>query len=97
VLVVPSTWEENAPLVIGEAQAAGLRLVLSDLGGLRELAPAATFVEPDSVEALRNALVAEVRRGRGRLLSASPGTMSEHARTILSHYAALRSPNPICG
>lgn len=36
VLVVPSLWEENAPLVVDEARAAGLPLVVSDHGGLAE-------------------------------------------------------------
>lgn len=37
VLVVPSVWYENAPLVIAEAFAAGVPVVASDLGGMREL------------------------------------------------------------
>ena len=37
VLVVPSVWYENAPLVITEAMAAGVPVVASDLGGMREL------------------------------------------------------------
>ena len=36
-LVVPSLWYENSPLVIIEAALAGLRLVLSGWGGLKEL------------------------------------------------------------
>jgi len=38
LLVVPSVWYENAPLVILEALAAGTPVVVSDLGGMRELA-----------------------------------------------------------
>jgi glycosyltransferase involved in cell wall biosynthesis len=37
VLVVPSRWYENAPLVISEAFAAGVPVVCSDIGGMREL------------------------------------------------------------
>jgi len=37
VLVVPSLWYENAPLVISSALAAGLPVVASDLGGMSEL------------------------------------------------------------
>lgn len=36
VLVVPSTWYENAPLVIGEANAFGVPVVASRLGGMAE-------------------------------------------------------------
>lgn len=41
LLVVPSVWFENSPLVIQEALAAATPLLVSDLGGMREL------VEPD--------------------------------------------------
>ncbi len=37
LLVVPSLWFENAPLVIFEAFAAGTPLLVSDLGGMAEL------------------------------------------------------------
>jgi glycosyltransferase involved in cell wall biosynthesis/GT2 family glycosyltransferase len=37
VLVVPSIWEENAPLTVQEAFLAGLPVVASDHGGLREM------------------------------------------------------------
>ena len=46
VLVVPSTWYENTPFVMLEAFAAGVPVIASDLGGLREV------VTPD-----RNGLV----------------------------------------
>jgi glycosyltransferase involved in cell wall biosynthesis len=37
LLVVPSVWFENRPLVILEARAAGVPLLVSDLGGMAEL------------------------------------------------------------
>lgn len=37
VLVVPSIWWENSPLVIHEAFAAGVPVVASDIGGMAEL------------------------------------------------------------
>jgi glycosyltransferase involved in cell wall biosynthesis len=37
VLVVPSTWHENAPFVVLEARAAGLPVLASDFGGLAEV------------------------------------------------------------
>jgi glycosyltransferase involved in cell wall biosynthesis len=37
VVVVPSVWYENAPFVIQEAQAAGVPVLASRLGGMREL------------------------------------------------------------
>ncbi len=36
VLVVPSLWYENSPLVIQEAYAAGIPVIATDLGGMRE-------------------------------------------------------------
>ena len=37
VLVVPSVWYENAPLVISEARATGIPVVASRLGGMAEM------------------------------------------------------------
>ena len=37
VLVVPSTWHENAPFVVLEARAAGLPVLASRFGGLVEV------------------------------------------------------------
>jgi glycosyltransferase involved in cell wall biosynthesis len=37
VLVVPSTWHENAPFVVLEARAAGLPVLASRFGGLQEV------------------------------------------------------------
>lgn len=37
VLIVPSTWYENAPLVIQEAFLSGIPVITSDIGGMSEL------------------------------------------------------------
>jgi glycosyltransferase involved in cell wall biosynthesis len=37
VLIVPSIWYENAPLVIQEAFLAGVTVITSDIGGMAEL------------------------------------------------------------
>jgi GT2 family glycosyltransferase len=37
VLIVPSIWIENAPFIIREAFAAGVPVIASDLGGMREM------------------------------------------------------------
>jgi len=37
VLVAPSTWYENSPVVISEALAAGRPVIATDLGGMRDL------------------------------------------------------------
>lgn len=81
VLVLPSTWEENSPLVLREALAVGLRVVASDVGGVAELDPGARRVPPGSVAALREALLAELRQGRGRR-PARAFPMAEHLAAL---------------
>jgi glycosyltransferase involved in cell wall biosynthesis len=90
VLVFPSFWDENCPIVLLEARAAGLRIVASDVPGAAETAPDAVRVEPGSIEALRRALAAEIRRGPGRSPPAVLPTMEAHARDLLARYATLR-------
>ncbi len=89
VLVFPSTWEENSPLVLREAAAAGLRIVASDVPGVAEVVGArAARVEPGSIEALRRAMAAEVRRGRARAEPARFEDIDAHAGRILDVYRA---------
>ncbi len=85
VLVVPSTWEENSPLVVREAAAAGLRIVASRVGGLPELVPGARWVPPGDIEALREALQEEARKGRGRTPCRS-WPMEPHVKALASVY-----------
>ena len=56
LLVIPSEWEENAPLVAVEAAVRGLPAVVSDRGGLPELPEVAVFAARD-----RDALLGAVR------------------------------------
>ncbi len=89
VLVLPSTWEENAPLVLGEALAAGLRVLASDVGGVPEIAPEARLVEAGDVAALAAALADEVRRGRGRRNPVERPSMATHALAMLELYESV--------
>jgi glycosyltransferase involved in cell wall biosynthesis len=66
LLVVPSLWEENSPLVLREAAAVGLRVLASRRGGMPELLPEARFFEPETPGDLERALRAELDLGRGR-------------------------------
>ncbi len=91
VLLVPSLWEENAPLVVMEALAAGLRVLASDLGGISEIAPTATLVEPGTPRAWRAAMAAEIRRGRGRNSPILRDDMPTHAARLLALYARRRT------
>ena len=86
VLVLPSLWEENSPLVVREATAAGLRVLASRRGGVAELAPGAHFFEPDEPNSLLAALAAEARRGRGRAPAATWEGPERHAARVHSWY-----------
>ena len=66
VLVLPSTWPENSPLVVREATAAGLRTIVGREGGARELDPLAQTVGPNGIQELVDALQVECQRGRSR-------------------------------
>lgn len=88
VLIVPSIWYENTPFVVLEALAAGVSVLASDLGGLREAIPdgmGALFPAGDS-QALRQQLARFVAG------SSSP-THSSAAphRPIAQDYRSFRS------
>jgi GT2 family glycosyltransferase/glycosyltransferase involved in cell wall biosynthesis len=97
VLVVPSLWEENAPLTIQEAFLAGLPVVVADHGGQAEMVR-------DGVDGLRfkpadAADLARVLRRlldepdlRERLAAARPPvpTMDEHVRALERVYDTAR-------
>jgi glycosyltransferase involved in cell wall biosynthesis len=85
VLVLPSIWEENSPLVLREARAAGLRIVASRRGGIPEVAPGARLCEPD-VDSLLRALLAECARGRGREAAIPSARPEAHAAECLAWY-----------
>jgi glycosyltransferase involved in cell wall biosynthesis len=57
-LVFPSVWDENAPLAAIEGMIAGRALIVSDIGGLPELAQngRGLICEPGSVEQLAESL-----------------------------------------
>lgn len=85
VLVLPSTWPENSPLVVREATAAGLRVIVGAAGGAGELAPEARRVpsDPEDEIELYHTLQAEIQHGRGRLSPRRWPTALEHARWLL--------------
>jgi glycosyltransferase involved in cell wall biosynthesis len=67
-LVVPSLWRENTPFVCLEARAAGIELVVSDLGGMTECVPegrGVAFAAGDAT-ALRARLAEVASRVRAR-------------------------------
>ncbi len=86
VLVLPSIWEENSPLVVREARAAGLRVLSSCRGGVSEIAPEARWFEPERPRDLLEALAAEVRVGRSRNTTDPGITPKAHVAELLAWY-----------
>src|SRR5262249_22165933 len=89
VVVVPSLWYENAPLVIAEAFAAGRPVVTSNLGGMSEAVRDGVnglLFEPGSSAGLADAL--------GRLAT-EPGLLArlrrgfEPVRTVAAEVESL--------
>ena len=76
VIVIPSEWEENAPLVAVEAAVRGLPAVVSDRGGLPELPGVEVFRARD-----REALVAAVAR-----LVDRPDRLRELSRSLIDSH-----------
>ncbi|NEU56564.1 glycosyltransferase family 4 protein [Halorussus sp. MSC15.2] len=94
VLVLPSVWYENSPLVIQEAFASGVPVVTADVGGMAELVrdgeDGLTFPVGDA-DGLRDALsrlarnadlVADLRDG-----VTEPKRLRDHAAEIADLYA----------
>jgi glycosyltransferase involved in cell wall biosynthesis len=94
VLVLPSVWYENSPLVIQEAFASGVPVVTGDVGGMAELVrdgrDGLTFPVGDA-DALADrlgrlagnpGLVADLREG-----VTEPKRLRDHAREIADLYA----------
>ena len=55
ILILPSLWPENSPIVVREALQRGLH-VICGLGGSRELSSQITIVDPVSVQGIVNAI-----------------------------------------
>jgi glycosyltransferase involved in cell wall biosynthesis len=96
LLVVPSLWFENQPLVVLEALAAGTRVAASDLGGLVELvAPGrggARFPAGDA--GALAALLGELARDPARLEAlgapaAVPDLAEQHEATLAAYRELL--------
>jgi glycosyltransferase involved in cell wall biosynthesis len=85
VLLLPSIWPENSPLIVREAAAAGLRVIASRAGGAGELCPSATLIDPTDPRALLGAMADAVERGRGRAPTVQSKTPKEHALWLLEN------------
>ena len=83
VLVLPSVWPENSPLVVREATAGGLSVIVSESGGSRELTDHATLVNTE--DDLVHAMQASVAKGRIRQPPTRWPSPSQHANFLLDN------------
>jgi len=98
VLVAPSIWYENTPFVMLEAQAAGIPIVASNLGGLAEIideGKSGFLFDYGNATALAQVL-ARFRDDPtllGRLRAGVPKVkrMTEHIRELVSLYEEVRA------
>jgi glycosyltransferase involved in cell wall biosynthesis len=101
VLVVPSIWPENAPLVVQEARLFGVPVVASRTGGLPEFVNDnvdGLLFTPGAVEELQRILqqLVDDRHELARLVEASVGvrSMADDAAEWERRYATLTSFDP---
>jgi len=94
-LVVPSEWDENAPLAVLQARAAGLPVVATDVPGIAEIvrAPAeARLVPVGDAEALARALLAVVTGElRAPVAAGLPLPLEAHLARLEELYAEVRA------
>ena len=97
VLVVPSVWAENAPLIVLEARAAGCVVVGTSLGGMPELVEDGSdglLLAPGDVDALRKTLVGLARAPERLVAFAAavrerpPATDAEWADAVIAAWDA---------
>jgi glycosyltransferase involved in cell wall biosynthesis len=94
LMIVPSTWPENLPIVVLEAQAVGTPVLASAVDGIAELIPwPAQLFEVGSAAALADRL-AEWRAGRTAFQLASVTTAEEMLDRTAAVYASLESAPP---
>lgn len=98
VMVVPSLWEENSPLVIHEAHAAGRPVIASNVGGIPELIRDGIdgiLVPPGDAKELAKA-IEELAANPGKVVEMGkqarpPKSIDDHALEIEQMYADVLS------
>lgn len=97
-LVVPSLWVENAPLSALEARAAGVPLVVSDVGGLTEVVREGIdgwHVPAGDATALADRLGALLASPRRRMPDPGlPIALGRHLEAMVSIYRGLPESEP---
>jgi glycosyltransferase involved in cell wall biosynthesis len=96
LLVMPSLWLENCPVILQEARFARVPVAASDLGGMAEVVRPGVdgwLYPPGDVAALAAGLQ-DLARSPGRLAdwaaaAPAPMSMEEHAALLEEHYRSL--------
>jgi glycosyltransferase involved in cell wall biosynthesis len=91
-LVVPSEWDENAPLAVLQARAAGVSVLGTDVPGIAEVVGAAErarLVPVGDAAALARALQRFVREGPPALEPGLPLTLDEHVARLEELYRSV--------
>lgn len=98
-LVTPSEWDENAPLAVLQARAAGLPVIASDVPGIAEIVRVpehGRLVPPRDpaalAAALRAVLVGELR---GPLAPGLPTSLETHLARLEQLLAEVRERGPV--
>jgi glycosyltransferase involved in cell wall biosynthesis len=96
VVVVPSRWYENAPVVIAEAHAMGTPVIAANLGGMSEVVRDkidGLLFEPDDVKdlsrCLRHLLEEPELLQAMRVRIQPPRTVADDACALIARYEAL--------
>ncbi len=87
VLVVPSIWEENSPLIVREGVAAGLHVIGTLGGGVGEIDPCATLVPPNDSRALSEAMRNISELGKLRRTDKKEWPIEIHTQELAVQYA----------
>ncbi len=93
VLVVPSVWYENSPLVVQEAFAAGVPVLAADIGALTEKVEhgvSGWLCAPGNVQEWRRAVLRAIEQA-GNLYGGTPEplTIEAHVEALLNTYSSL--------
>ena len=88
-IVVPSTWLENAPLVVLQARVMGVPIVATHVGGIQEVAPKSSrLVPPGDAPALARALTSLILEAPDRGASVPlPLGYTAHLETVERLYS----------
>ena len=96
LLVVPSLWRENAPLIVLQALASGLPLLLSDVEGMADQVQPGTnaLLFPPGDSSALAALIQQLEADPQRLAAlvnqgGSPRTISDYSDQLERLYAQL--------